>query len=210
MEGLYFFLTVAFYKIYCKTLKSFMILSDRDILKRLEKDDLVIEPLDINCIQPSTVDFHLDRQISVFSNWRVGIIDLAKRLNVAEIVDIGRSGSFIIHPSEFILGSTIEKVKIPSDIAAKVEGKSSLGRLGLMIHATAGYIDPGFRGNITLEISNISRIPIKLYAGMRVCQVAFILMTSSPINLYGSKKLGSKYQGQKGPTASKVWKEFKK
>lgn len=187
-----------------------MILSDRDILARIKSKSLKIVPFDARMLQPSTIDFHLESKISVFDNWQAGMIDLAKKQDVSRVIDIGKSGSFIIHPGEFILGSTIEKLTLPNDLAAKVEGRSSLGRLGLIIHATAGYVDPGFSGHITLEISNISRLPIKLYAGMRIGQMAFIMMSSPVINPYGSKKLGSKYQGQSGPTASRIWKDFKK
>ena len=167
-----------------------MILSDRDILKRVKDKSLKIEPFDRKMLQPSTIDFHLESKISVFDNWQTGMIDLAKKQDVSRVIDIGKKGSFIIHPGEFILGS--------------------LGRLGLIIHATAGYVDPGFSGYLTLEISNISRLPIKLYAGMRIGQLAFIMMSSPVANPYGSIKLGSKYQNQKGPTASKIWQDFRK
>ena len=187
-----------------------MILSDRDILKRVKDKSLKIEPFDKKMLQPSTIDFHLESKISVFDNWQTGMIDLAKKQDVSRVIDIGKKGSFIIHPGEFILGSTIERLTLPNDLAAKVEGRSSLGRLGLIIHATAGYVDPGFSGYLTLEISNISRLPIKLYAGMRIGQLAFIMMSSPVANPYGSIKLGSKYQNQKGPTASKIWKDFRK
>ncbi|OGM26136.1 dCTP deaminase [Candidatus Woesebacteria bacterium RIFCSPHIGHO2_02_FULL_38_9] len=185
-----------------------MILSDRDILRSLKNGDLKIEPFDRDLLQPSTVDFRLDHKIRVFDNWQISLIDLAERKDVSRAVDIGEGGFFVIHPGEFILGSTVERIKIPRDIAAKVEGKSSLGRLGLIIHATAGYLDPGFKGNVTLEMSNLSRLSIKLYAGMKICQVAFLKMSSPVMIPYGSKKLGSKYQDQRGPTSSKIWKDF--
>ncbi len=187
-----------------------MLLSDRDILKRLKDGSLKIAPFDKNSIQPSTIDFRLSSKISVFDNWQTAIIDLAEKVDVSRTIDVGKNGSFIIHPGEFILGSTVEKITLPNDLAANVEGRSSLGRLGLMIHATAGYVDPGFSGHVTLEISNISRLPIKLYAGMRIGQLGFMMM-SSPVNReYGQKSLGSKYQNQEGPTASKIWKDFDK
>lgn len=186
-----------------------MILSDRDILRRIKKGDLKIKPFDKKALQPSTIDFQLDSKICVFDNWQTAFIDLAKKQDVSRVIDIGKKGSFIIHPGEFILGSTVEKVTLPTDLAAKVEGRSSLGRVGLVIHATAGYVDPGFSGHLTLEISNISRLPIKLYAGMRIGQMSFIMMSSPVLKPYGSPSLGSKYQGQEYPTATRIWKEFK-
>lgn len=187
-----------------------MILSDRDILSRIKKGDLKIAPFDKNSVQPSTIDFHLDSKISVFDNWATEIVDLAKKVDVSRVVDVGKKGSFIIHPGEFILGSTIEKITLPNDLAAKVEGRSSLGRLGLIIHATAGFVDPGFSGHVTLEISNLSKLPIKLYAGMRIGQFGFEMMSSPVLRPYGRKDLGSKYQHQKGPTSSQIWKDFRK
>ena len=187
-----------------------MILSDRDILKRINDGSLKVVPFDKKSVQPSTIDFRLSSKISVFDNWHTGIIDLAEKVDVARTIDVGKNGFFIIHPGEFILGSTVERVTLPADLAAKVEGRSSLGRLGLIIHATAGYVDPGFSGHITLEISNISRLPIKLYAGMRIGQLGFVMMSSPALRPYGSKNLGSKYQYQKGPTTSKIWKDFQK
>lgn len=185
-----------------------MILSDSDIIVRVKKGDLIITPFSQKNVQPSTYDFHLDSKISIFDNWQTGLIDLTQKINITRIINIGKKGSFIIHPGEFILGATVEKFTFPADLAGKVEGKSSLGRLGLIIHATSGYVDPGFSGQITLEISNINRLPIKLYAGIRIGQMAFVSMSSPVKNPYGSSKLGSKYQGQVGPTASKIWKEF--
>ncbi len=187
-----------------------MILSDGDILKRIKKGDLKIKPFNRNQLQPSTIDFHLDSKFSVFDNWNTEIIDLADKVDVSRTIDIKKNGSFIVHPGEFVLGSSVEKVTLPNDLAAKIEGRSSLGRLGLIIHATAGFVDPGFSGNLTLEISNISRLPMKLYAGMRIGQLAFFQMSSPVLTSYGSAKLKSKYQNQKGPTASKIWKDFKK
>jgi len=185
-----------------------MILSDRDILAKIKQGEIKISPFEPKNVQPSTIDLRLSNQVRVFDNWRLGIIDVREKTDLSKVVKIGVKG-FIVHPDEFILGSTVEKIKLPDDIAAKLEGRSSLGRLGLIVHATAGYVDPGFSGWLTFEISNISRLPIKLYAGMKVAQICFFQMTSPAINPYGSKKLNSKYQGQKGPTASKYWRDFK-
>ncbi len=185
-----------------------MILSDRDIIKRVRQGTLVIDPFREEHVQPSTVDLQLESKVRIFNNFELGVIDLRQKDDPTKEVKIGKKG-FIIHPNEFLLGSTVERFKIPLDLAAKIEGRSSLGRLGLIIHATAGYVDPGFSGDITFEISNISRTPIKIYAGMRIAQICFFQMSSPVEHPYGSKKLGSKYQGQKGPTSSRAWKDFK-
>ncbi len=185
-----------------------MILSDRDILKKIEKGELGIKPFDPSNVQPSTVDLKLDSKLRVFDNWKMGIVDLKEEKDYSKVVEVGEEG-FVIHPGEFILGSTVEKVSLPRDLAAKLEGRSSLGRLGLVIHATAGYVDPGFSGFLTLEISNISRMPIRVYPEMRIAQICFFNMSSPVKNPYGSKEVGSKYQGQKGPTSSLIFKDFK-
>lgn len=185
-----------------------MILSDRDIIKRIKEKSIKISPFIRKNLQPSTLDIRLSDEIRVFDGYDVGLIDIKNPQDISRVIKMKRSG-FILHPGEFILGSTIERVSLPNDIAAKIEGRSSLGRLGLIIHATAGYIDPGFSGNITLEISNISRLPIKLYPKVRIGQIAFLKMSSSVARPYGSKALGSKYQDQHGPTASRVWQDFK-
>lgn len=186
-----------------------MILSDKDILDYLEKGKIKIEPFDKSCLQPSTVDLHLADEVRVFDNWEVGVIDVYKKQDVSRLVKIKKEG-FILHPGEFILGSTKEKITLGNEVAGKLEGRSSLGRLGLVIHATAGYVDPGFSGWLTFEISNISRLPIKIYPNLRIAQICFFKMSSPVLYPYGSKKLGSKYQGQKGPTASRVWLDFQK
>ncbi|MGB9910999.1 MAG: dCTP deaminase [Microgenomates group bacterium] len=186
-----------------------MILSDKDILKYLKKGRIKIEPFDKSCLQPSTVDLHLADEVRVFDNWEVGVIDVYKKQDVSRVVKIKKEG-FILHPGEFILGSTKEKITLGDEVAGKLEGRSSLGRLGLVIHATAGYVDPGFSGWLTFEISNISRLPIKIYPDLRIAQICFFKMSSPVLNPYGSKNLGSKYQGQKGPTASRVWLDFQK
>jgi len=185
-----------------------MILADKDILKRIKKGEIKIVPFDKNCVQPSTVDLHLADQVRVFDNWQTGVVDVREKAETSRIVKINKKG-FIIHPGEFLLGATIEKIGVPDDIAAKLEGRSSLGRLGLVIHATAGYVDPGFSGWLTFELSNLSRLPIRIYAGMKIAQICFFQMSSRVLHPYGSKKLGSKYQNQKGPTASRAWMDFK-
>lgn len=181
-----------------------MVLSDRDIKARLKKD-LVISPLDKSCIQPSSVDVHLGEDFLVFDNYNKAVIDLREGVEglMRKIIIKGKE-PIIIHPRDFILATTSERVEIPADLVGRLEGKSSLGRIGLIIHSTAGYLDPGFKGQITLEISNLANLPILLYKGMRIGQVSFTQMTSPAEVLYGSKKLGSHYQNQKGTTGSKV------
>jgi dCTP deaminase len=185
-----------------------MILSDQDIIKAVKDGWIVIDPFDSACVQPSSYDLHLTGELLVFDNHRVGVVDVRKRAEVSHLVTIDEKEGFVLHPGEFILGSTVECFKIPSDLAAKLEGKSSLGRLGLIIHATAGFVDPGFEGQLTFEISNISRLPIRIYPGMKIAQICFFRMTSPAKTPYGSKKLGSKYKGQKGPTGSRIYLDF--
>lgn len=186
-----------------------MILSDRDIRKAIRSKKLVIEPFEGECVQPSSYDLKLAGRVRVFDNHKAGEIDVRNKQDISRMVKINGEG-FVLHPGEFILGSTVENFVIPRDLAGKLEGKSSLARLGLVIHATAGYVDPGFEGQLTFEMSNISRSPIRLYAEMKVAQICFMMM-SSPVEVpYGDKKLGSKYFGQKGPTASKIYLDFRK
>ena len=185
-----------------------MILSDKDIKKEVKSNNLVIDPFDEECVQPSTYDVHLSNQFRVFSNHETTCIDLKKKQAVTKLVDVKKNGQLILHPSEFILGSTVERFEIPNNLAAKIEGKSSLGRLGLVVHATAGYIDPGFKGHITFEISNLNTVPIVLYANMKVGQMCFFKMSSEVERPYGTA--GNKYQDQKGPTESRAWKDFEK
>lgn len=180
-----------------------MILSDKDMRKRVEGGGLVITPFDLECVQPSTYDVHLASQFRVFANHNMTHIDLAKKgLVETKLVGVGEEG-FVLHPGEFVLGSTVEYFEIPTDLAAKLEGKSSLGRLGLVIHATAGYIDPGFQGEITFEMSNLNRVPIILRPGLRVGQICFFVMSSEVERPYG--QAGNRYQGQTGPTESRFW-----
>lgn len=185
-----------------------MILADRDILKAIETSDLEVFPLNRDFIQPSSIDLTLSSIIRVFDERRTELIDIKRCTDPSQPIDVGQEGSFIVHPHDFILGSTCEKIALSSSLAAKIEGRSSLGRLGLTIQASASYIAPGFSGNITLEITNVSRIPIKLYAGMRIAQIVFEVLSSPALNPYGSPGLNSKYQGQNEATASKVWKDF--
>jgi len=186
-----------------------VILSDRTIREQLEAGRIVIDPLGEGCIQPSSVDLHIDRLFRVFRNHTLGHIDVKEDLeDLTELVEIGEEDVFILHPGEFVLGSTLERVAIPDDLVARLEGKSSLGRLGLLIHSTAGFIDPGFYGQITLELSNVHNLPITLYPRMKIGQVSFLRMTTAADVPYGTGALRSKYHGQDGPTPSQYWKNF--
>jgi dCTP deaminase len=185
-----------------------MILSDRDILARLRKGDLVVEPLDDpeKQVQPASIDLRLGNEFLVFRNPHIPFID-TRGANVGDYTEkvvIADGGQFILHPGEFALGTTHERVKIPPDLVAKVEGRSSLGRLALIVHATAGFIDPGFEGHITLELSNLGRVPVALYPGMRVSQIALHQMSGPAERPYGAPGRGSKYQGQRGPVPSRI------
>jgi dCTP deaminase len=185
------------------------VLSDRDIRQSLESGRVRIDPYDPACLQPSSVDLHLDREFRVFRNNRYPYIDVrAPQPDLTELVQIEPEEPFILHPSEFVLGQTAEWVELPDDLVARLEGKSSLGRLGLLIHSTAGYVDPGWKGNLTLELSNVANLPIALYQGMKIGQISFFRMSSAVERPYGSKELGSKYQGQKTPTASEFYRDF--
>jgi len=187
-----------------------MILSDRTIREQLAAGRIGIEPLDDSCIQPSSVDLRLDRLFRVFLNHTMPVIDVKQDLtDLTRLVEIADDDAFILHPGEFVLGSTYEQVTLPADLVARIEGKSSLGRLGLLIHSTAGFIDAGFSGHITLELSNVANLPITLYPGMKIGQVSFLLMTTPADAPYGSKAVGSKYQGQRGPTPSRYWENFR-
>ncbi|MCL0043425.1 dCTP deaminase [Dehalococcoidia bacterium] len=187
-----------------------MILSDRDIREEINNKRITIDPLDESCIQPASVDLHLDRKILVFRNSRRPFIDIHQSLDdLTEMVEIQDEVPLILHPGEFVLGSTVESIGLPGDLVARLEGKSSLGRIGLLIHSTAGFVDPGWQGNLTLELSNVANLPITLYHGMRIGQISFLRLTSAAERLYGSPELGSKYQGQTDPTASKIYQDFK-
>jgi dCTP deaminase len=187
-----------------------MILSDRSIRAELDAGRIVIDPLDEQCIQPSSVDLRLDRLFRVFLNHTMPVIDVREDLeDLTRLVEIGEGEAFILHPGEFVLGSTYERVTLPDDLVGRIEGKSSLGRLGLLIHSTAGFIDAGFSGYLTLELSNVANLPITLYPGMKIGQVSFLRMTTPADVPYGSARVGSKYQGQRGPTPSRYWENFR-
>jgi dCTP deaminase len=185
------------------------VLSDRDIRRSIEDGSVVIRPYDPKDLQPSSVDLHLDRRFRVFRNNRYPYIDVrAPQPDLTELVTIEDDQPFILHPGEFVLGQTLEWTELPNDLVARLEGKSSLGRLGLLIHSTAGYVDPGWKGNLTLELSNVANLPIALYFGMKIGQISFFRMSSEVDRPYGSPELGSKYQGQSEPTASAFHRDF--
>src|SRR3954469_19685817 len=187
-----------------------MILSDRTIREELAAGRIVIDPVDDADIQPSSVDLHLDRFFRVFRNHTMRVIDVKEdQSELTELVEVGTDDSFILHPGEFVLGSTSERVALPTDLVARLEGKSSLGRLGLLIHSTAGFVDAGFDGHLTLELSNVANLPITLYPGMKIGQISFLRMTTPADVPYGSAAVGSKYQGQRGPTPSRYFENFK-
>jgi dCTP deaminase len=187
-----------------------MILSDRDLRAEIAAQRIVIEPLDESCIQPSSIDVKVSNLFRVFRNHTAGIIDVKEDLeDLTELISIPDDGVFMLHPGEFVLGSTLERVAVPSDLVARIEGKSSLGRLGLLIHSTAGFIDAGFDGHITLELSNVANLPITIYPGMKIGQISFLQMTTAADHPYGSGAKGSKYQGQRGPTPSRYFENFR-
>lgn len=186
-----------------------MILSDRTIREHLDAGTIAIDPIDATAVQPSSVDVRLDHRFLVFRNHTRGLIDVKQDLSdLTEPIEASDSKPFILHPGEFVLGSTLERIALPDDLVARLEGKSSLGRLGLLIHSTAGFVDAGWDGQITLELSNVASLPITLYPGMKVGQVSFMQMTTPADNPYGSGVIGSKYQGQVGPRPSQYWKNF--
>ena len=181
-----------------------MLLSDRDIRAQVAAGRVVLEPWDPAMVQPSSVDIRLDRFFRLFDNHKYGVIDPAEdQSDLTRLVDVGADGPFVLHPGEFVLGATYEIITLPDDIAARLEGKSSLGRLGLLTHSTAGFIDPGFTGHVTLELSNTATMPIKLWPGMKIGQLCFFRLSSPAEAPYGSGAHGSRYQGQRGPTASR-------
>jgi len=186
-----------------------MVLSDATIRRLVADGRIGIEPYEESLLQPSSVDVRVDRYFRVFRNNRYPFIDVkAEQEELTELVEIDPETPFILHPGEFVLGSTLERVRLPDDLVARLEGKSSLGRLGLLIHSTAGFIDPGWDGHVTLELSNVANLPITIYVGMKIGQLSFMELTEPSERPYGSDALGSKYQGQKGPTASRYWKNF--
>ncbi|MEV0581309.1 dCTP deaminase [Nonomuraea sp. NPDC050310] len=186
-----------------------MLLSDRDILAEIDAGRLVVDPFDKTMVQPSSVDVRLDRFFRVFENHRYPHIDPAtEQPDLTRLVEPEGDEPFILHPGEFVLASTYEVVTLPDDLASRLEGKSSLGRLGLLTHSTAGFIDPGFSGHVTLELSNVATLPIKLWPGMKIGQLCLFRLSSPAEHPYGSSLYGSRYQGQRGPTPSRSYLNF--
>jgi dCTP deaminase len=186
-----------------------VLLSDRDLKAAIDDGRLVIDPYDPAMVQPSSIDVRLDRYFRVFENHRYPHIDPAEQQDeLTRMVETPAGEPFILHPGEFVLGSTYETITLADDIASRLEGKSSLGRLGLLTHSTAGFIDPGFSGHVTLELSNVATLPIKLWPGMKIGQVCVIKLSSPAEHPYGSTIYGSRYQGQRGPTPSKSYLNF--
>jgi dCTP deaminase len=186
-----------------------VLLSDRDIRAEIDRERVVLDPFDPAMIQPSSVDVRLDRYFRVFENHRYPHIDPAEdQPDLTRPVEPTGEDPFILHPGEFVLGSSYEVITLPDDIAARLEGKSSLGRLGLLTHSTAGFIDPGFSGHVTLELSNVATLPIKLWPGMKIGQLCFFQLSSPSDHPYGSAQYGSRYQGQRGPTPSRSFQQF--
>jgi dCTP deaminase len=186
-----------------------VLLSDRDIRTQLDAGRIVLDPYDPVMIQPSSIDVRLDRFFRLFDNHKYAVIDPAEdQPDLTHLVEPDGDEPFVLHPGEFVLGSTYEAVTLPDDVAARLEGKSSLGRLGLLTHSTAGFIDPGFTGHVTLELSNVATLPIKLWPGMKIGQLCFFGLSSPAERPYGSGASGSRYQGQRGPTASRSFQNF--
>ena len=188
-----------------------MVLSDRTIARLIAEGRIGVDPYDESLLQPSSLDVRVDRYFRVFHNARYPYIDVKEPQDaLTEEVEIKGDDPFILHPGEFVLGSTLERVTLPDDIVGRLDGKSSLGRLGLLIHSTAGFIDPGWDGHVTLELSNVANLPITIYYGMKIGQLSFVQMTEPALTPYGSSSLGSKYQGQRGPTPSRYWQNFER
>lgn len=188
---------------------SLVLLSDRDIRAELDAGRVLLDPYEPAMIQPSSIDVRLDKFFRLFDNHKYPVIDPSQEQpELTRLVEVGPEEPFVLHPGEFVLGSTFETVTLPDDIAARLEGKSSLGRLGLLTHSTAGFIDPGFGGHVTLELSNVATLPILLWPGMKIGQLCFFRLSSPTENPYGSAAYGSRYQGQRGPTASRSWQSF--
>ena len=186
-----------------------MLLSDHDILAEVAAEQIKLDPWDSVMVQPASVDVRLDRTFAIFENHRYPVIDPAENQSeLTRLVTVADDEAFVLHPGEFVLGATYEFVELPHHIAARLEGKSSLGRLGLLTHSTAGFIDPGFGGHVTLELSNMSNLPIKLYPGMKIGQLCFFRLSSPSDNPYGQGADGSRYQGQRGPTPSRAYLNF--
>jgi dCTP deaminase len=188
-----------------------MLLSDRDILAEVDAGRLAVEPWDAALVQPSSVDVRLDRYFRVFNNSQYTHIDPSRQQDdLTALVEPKDDDPFVLHPGEFVLGSTLEIVTLPDDLSGRLEGKSSLGRLGLLTHSTAGFIDPGFTGHITLELSNVANLPITLWPGMKIGQLCLFRLSSPALHPYGSTEAGSRYQGQRGPTPSRSHLNFRR
>src|SRR3989475_8469125 len=186
-----------------------MVLSDTTIARLLAEGRIEIDPYDESLLQPSSVDVRVDGLFRVFHNNRYPYIDVREQQEeLTDLVEIDGDTPFMLHPGEFVLGSTLERVRLPDDLVARLEGKSSLGRLGLLIHSTAGFIDPGWDGHVTLELSNVANLPITIYYAMKIGQLSFVQLSEPAATPYGSDGLGSKYQGQQGPTPSRYWRNF--
>jgi dCTP deaminase len=186
-----------------------VVLSDRTIRSEIDAGRILIEPHDASLIQPSSIDVRVDRRFRVFNNSRYPFIDVREPMeDLTSLVEVEDGKPFILHPGEFVLGQTLERVTLPDDLVARLEGKSSLGRLGLLIHSTAGFVDSGFSGNLTLELSNVANLPITIYEGMPIGQISFMRMDGPVEHPYGSGTTGSKYQGQAEPTPSRFYKNF--
>jgi dCTP deaminase len=187
-----------------------MLLSDRDLVDQVKSGRLQLEPFEPTLIQPSSVDVRLDRWFRVFNNTRYTHIDPAQQQDeLTSLVEVLDGEPFVLHPGEFVLASTLEVVTLPDDLAGRLEGKSSLGRLGLLTHSTAGFIDPGFSGHVTLELSNVANLPITLWPGMKIGQLCIFRLSSPAEHPYGSDVYGSRYQGQRGPTPSRSWRNWR-
>ncbi len=186
-----------------------MVLSDATIRAEVEAGRIVFDPYDPGLVQPSSVDMRVDGRFRVFNNARYPYIDVRRPMeDLTELVEVTDEHPFILHPGEFVLGQTLERVRLPNDVVARLEGKSSLGRLGLLIHSTAGFVDAGFEGNLTLELSNVANLPITIYRGMPIGQISFMRMDAPVERPYGSGAVGSKYQGQSEPTPSRFYLNF--
>jgi dCTP deaminase len=186
-----------------------LVLSDRTIREEITSGRLIVDPLDLDCIQPASIDLHLDRVFRVFRLSHRAHIDVREPVEaLTEVVEIDDETPFLLQPDEFVLASTLETITLPDDIVGRLDGRGSLGRLGLLVHATAGFVDPGWTGKLTLELSNASKMPIAIYYGMKIAQISFLRLSTPVERPYGSPGLGSKYQGQQEPTASRAYEDF--
>ena len=188
-----------------------MLLSDRDLRAEIDAGAFGLDPFDPSLLQPSSIDVRLDRYFRVFNNSKYTHIDpQTQQDDLTTLVEVAGDEAFVLHPGEFVLGSTFEAVTLSDELAGRLEGKSSLGRLGLLTHSTAGFIDPGFTGHITLELSNVANLPITLWPGMKIGQLCLFRLTSPALHPYGSAQYGSRYQGQRGPTPSRAYVNFRR